>query len=103
MVDARLVTAGFTIDHLRPAKGDVLRAHARVVRAGRTRVVCPCDLSTVEGEGAATLCAMAQGRIAVPAVPPTDQAGQGAGHATPPHPSRTDGPTGITHRIAPNA
>ncbi len=40
MVDARLVTAGFTIDHLGPAEGDVPRAHARVVRAGRTRVVC---------------------------------------------------------------
>ncbi|MFC4057376.1 hypothetical protein ACFOWE_03675 [Planomonospora corallina] len=35
------------------------------MRAGRTRVVCRCDLSTVDGEGAETLCAVAQGTIAV--------------------------------------
>jgi uncharacterized protein (TIGR00369 family) len=65
VVGARLITAGFTIDYLRPAQGDVLRAEARVVRAGRTRVVCRCDLSTVEGDGTPTLCAVAQGTIAV--------------------------------------
>lgn len=62
---ARLITAGFTIDYLRPAEGVLLRAEARVVRAGRTRVVCRCDLSTVDGEGVETLCAVAQGTIAV--------------------------------------
>ncbi|MGY0060234.1 PaaI family thioesterase [Streptomyces sp. LZ34] len=62
---ARLLTAGFTIDYLRPAAGALLRAEARVVRAGRTRVVCRCDLSTVDGEGMETLCAVAQGTIAV--------------------------------------
>ncbi|ADI08279.1 putative phenylacetic acid degradation protein [Streptomyces bingchenggensis BCW-1] len=62
---ARLLTAGFTIDYLRPAAGTLLRAEARVVRAGRTRVVCRCDLSTVDGGGTATLCAVAQGTIAV--------------------------------------
>ncbi|CCK32573.1 hypothetical protein BN159_8195 [Streptomyces davaonensis JCM 4913] len=62
---AQLITAGFTIDYLRPAKGDVLRAHAQVVRAGRTRVVVRCDLTTVTGDGDATLCAVAQGSIAV--------------------------------------
>ncbi|WAZ27003.1 PaaI family thioesterase [Streptomyces cinnabarinus] len=62
---AHLITAGFTIDYLRPAKGDVLRAHAQVVRAGRTRVVVRCDLTTVTGDGDATLCAVAQGSIAV--------------------------------------
>lgn len=65
VVGARLITAGFTIDYLRPAQGAVLRAHAQVVRAGRTRVVVRCDLSTVEGDGEATLCAVAQGTIAV--------------------------------------
>lgn len=69
---ARLLTAGFTIDYLRPAAGTLLRAEARVVRAGRTRVVCRCDLSTVDGEGTASLCAVAQGTISVmaPAEPP---------------------------------
>ncbi|MER7791583.1 PaaI family thioesterase [Streptomyces sp. NPDC097640] len=62
---ARLITAGFTIDYLRPAEGVLLRAEAHVVRAGRTRVVCRCDLSTVDGAGAETLCAVAQGTIAV--------------------------------------
>ncbi|MFV2172889.1 PaaI family thioesterase [Actinomadura sp. LOL_016] len=61
----RLVTAGFAIDYLRPARGPLLRAHARVVRAGRTRVVCRCDVSTVDADGAETLCAVAQGTAAV--------------------------------------
>ncbi|MBC7274337.1 MAG: PaaI family thioesterase [Streptomyces sp.] len=62
---ARLITAGYTIDYLRPADGVLLRAHARVVRAGRTRVVSRCDLTTVAADGAETLCAVAQGSIAV--------------------------------------
>ena len=60
-----LITAGFTIDYLRPADGDVLRAQAYVVRVGRTRVVCRCDLHSVDGDGVQTLCAVAQGSIAV--------------------------------------
>lgn len=62
-----LTTAGFTIDYLRPADGATLRAHAHVVRAGRTRVVCRCELHTVDAEGVQTLCAVAQGTVAVPA------------------------------------
>ncbi|MEU1273175.1 PaaI family thioesterase [Streptomyces sp. NPDC005799] len=60
-----LITSGFTIDYLRPATGEILRAHAQVMRAGRTRIVCRCDLTTVGGAGARTLCAVAQGNIAV--------------------------------------
>ena len=63
---ARVLTAGFTIDYLRPGTGTVLRADARVVRAGRTGVVCRCDLFTVAADdGTRTLCAVAQGTIAV--------------------------------------
>ncbi|MFC5185922.1 PaaI family thioesterase [Actinomadura harenae] len=62
---ANLVTAGFSIDYLKPALGETLRARAEVVRAGRTRVVCRCDISTVDGDGVETLCAVAQGSIAV--------------------------------------
>ncbi|GGS43729.1 PaaI family thioesterase [Actinokineospora fastidiosa] len=62
---ANLVTSGLSIDYLRPATGRTLRAHARVVRAGRTRVVCRCDISTVDDAGTETLCAVAQGTIAV--------------------------------------
>ncbi|MER6346985.1 PaaI family thioesterase [Streptomyces sp. NPDC001595] len=63
---ARLITSGYTIDYLRPAVGTLLRARASVVRAGRTRVVCRCDLATVDDTGVETLCAVAQGTIAVP-------------------------------------
>lgn len=60
-----VMTAGFTIDFLRPAKGETLRARARVIRAGRTRAVCRCDLTTLDADGTQTLCAVAQGTIAV--------------------------------------
>ncbi|MFI7209348.1 PaaI family thioesterase [Micromonospora aurantiaca (nom. illeg.)] len=60
-----LLTAGYTIDFLRPARGEVLRALAQVVRPGRTRVVCRCDLFMVDSNGNQTLCAVAQGTIAI--------------------------------------
>jgi uncharacterized protein (TIGR00369 family) len=66
VVGARVLTAGFTIDYLRPAQGELLRAHAQVVRAGRSRVVCRCDLIMVRDDGTEALCAVAQGTIAVP-------------------------------------
>ncbi|RSN51329.1 PaaI family thioesterase [Actinomadura sp. WAC 06369] len=66
VVGTRLITAGFTIDYLRPAHGTLLRAHARIVRAGRTRVVCRCDIAAVAADGTERLCAAAQGTIAVP-------------------------------------
>ncbi|MFF1292391.1 MULTISPECIES: PaaI family thioesterase [unclassified Streptomyces] len=65
VVGPGLITSGFTIDYLRPATGEILRAHAQVVRAGRTRVVSRCDVSTVDADGRRTLCAVAQGNIAV--------------------------------------
>ena len=63
---ARLLTAGYTIDYLRPARGAVLRARAEVVRAGRSRVVCRCDVVVVDEAGVVTLCAVAQGSVSIP-------------------------------------
>lgn len=62
---ARVMTSGFTIDYLRPAAGELLRARAEVVRAGRVRVVCRCDLFTVDAAGVESLCAAAQGNVTV--------------------------------------
>ncbi|MEU3306108.1 PaaI family thioesterase [Nocardiopsis sp. NPDC006832] len=67
---ASVLTTGFTIDYLRPATGTVLRSHGRVVRSGRSRVVCRCDLFAVDEEGVETLCAVAQGTISV--IPPSN-------------------------------
>ncbi|MET7478371.1 PaaI family thioesterase [Streptomyces sp. NPDC005648] len=72
VVGPGVITSGFTIDYLRPATGAVLRADAQVVRAGRTRVVCRCEVATVDGGGVRTLCAVAQGNVAV-----TEPAGAG--------------------------
>lgn len=60
-----LLTAGFTIDYLRPAVGLILRARATVVQAGRSRATCRCDVYTVDTGGAETLCAAAQGTAIV--------------------------------------
>ena len=58
-----VVTAGFTINFLRPAKGDFLVARAMVVHRGRTQAVCRCDVFVSE-DGVERLCAAAQGTIA---------------------------------------
>ncbi|MFD4603854.1 PaaI family thioesterase [Streptomyces sp. NPDC058464] len=60
---SRPLTAGFTIDYVRPAQGVLLRARAHVIRAGRTRAVSRCDLTTVAADGAVALCAVAQGAV----------------------------------------
>jgi len=60
-----LLTAGFTIDYLRPAVGEVLRARAVVVRAGRSGATCRCDLYTVDEGREPVLCAAAQGSARV--------------------------------------
>ncbi|CCG01684.1 PaaI family thioesterase [Blastococcus saxobsidens] len=64
-----VLTAGFSIDYVRPAVGTILRAHARVINAGRSRIICRCDLSTVDHDGAERLCAVTQGAISVVETP----------------------------------
>ena len=58
-----VVTSGFTINFLRPARGDFLIARAKVVHGGRTQAVCRCDVFVSE-DGVERLCAIAQGTIA---------------------------------------
>ncbi|MEU9503026.1 PaaI family thioesterase [Streptomyces sp. NPDC048196] len=56
-----LVTGGFSIQYLRPARGRTLRARAEVVHAGRRQAVCRCDLTVLAADGTERLCAVAQG------------------------------------------
>ncbi len=55
---------------MRPARGRTLRARAQVVQAGRRQAVCRCELTVLDGEGAETVCAVAQG-TAMPLNGPT--------------------------------
>lgn len=58
-----VVTGGYTIDFLRPAKGERLRAKGSVVKAGKRQVVVRADV-WAESEGAAPVhVAVAQATI----------------------------------------
>lgn len=59
-----IVTSGFKINYLRPARGEQLAARAHVVHAGRSQAVCRCDI-LVLSEGEEVLCAVAQGTISL--------------------------------------
>ena len=63
VLGSAVVTSGFTINFLRPARGDFLIARATVVHGGRTQAVCRCDVFVSE-DGVERLCATAQGTIA---------------------------------------
>ena len=58
-----VVTSEFKINYLRPAIGDALVARASVLYAGKTQIVCRCDVFAVTGSEE-KLCATAQGTIA---------------------------------------
>ncbi|MFI8288752.1 PaaI family thioesterase [Streptomyces sp. NPDC085614] len=60
---AAVLTAGFSIQYVRPAVGVTLVARAAVVHAGRRQAVVRCDLLTVDAAGEETLCAVAQGTV----------------------------------------
>lgn len=56
----KVLTAGVSIDYLRPAREGVLSATAQVVHASRRVAVCRADLRVV---GDSRLCAVAHGRV----------------------------------------
>ncbi|MEW1902338.1 MULTISPECIES: PaaI family thioesterase [unclassified Streptomyces] len=58
-----VLTAGYTIDYVRPAVGAVLRARATVLHASRRQAVVRCELLTADEGGTETLCALAQGTV----------------------------------------
>jgi uncharacterized protein (TIGR00369 family) len=58
-----ILTSGFSIDYLRPAKGIRLVAEAQVLYSGRRRAACRCDLRVVGEDGTMTLSAAAQGSV----------------------------------------
>lgn len=60
---ATLVTAGFTVDYLRPARGIRLQADAAIVRAGTGVAVVRCDVHSIDEAGVSTWCAVGQGRV----------------------------------------
>jgi uncharacterized protein (TIGR00369 family) len=59
-----LLTAGFSIDYVRPGQGSVLRAEANVVSSSRSRATCRCDVYTVDADRR-QLVAVAQGTVVV--------------------------------------
>ncbi|RFU86585.1 PaaI family thioesterase [Streptomyces triticagri] len=61
-----VLTAGFSIQYVRPARGTLLTARAEVVHAGRRQAVVRCDLVMTgadDAEDGGTLCAVAQGTV----------------------------------------
>ncbi len=66
-----VVTSEFKINYLRPAQGDALVARASVVYAGKSQIVCRCDIYAIDGDDE-KLCASAQGTIAALGAPAAD-------------------------------
>ncbi|MDI3417481.1 PaaI family thioesterase [Streptomyces luteolus] len=58
-----VLTGGFSIQYVRPARGRTLVARAEVVHSGRRQAVVRCDLVTVDDAGEEKLCAVAQGTV----------------------------------------
>ena len=59
-----VLTGGFTVTYLRPARGGRLRARATVTDATRRQAVTRCEIYC-DSEGSSTLCAVAQGTVRV--------------------------------------
>ena len=60
-----VVGAEYKVNLLSPAAGTALLAYGYVLKPGRRLIVCRADISSVDAEGQDTLCAIAQGAMAV--------------------------------------
>ena len=63
VLGAAVLTAGMTIDYVRPGRDGTLSARAQVVHATRRQAVCRCEIVEVAPDGAESLCAVAQGTV----------------------------------------
>jgi uncharacterized protein (TIGR00369 family) len=61
----QVLTAGFTVDFLRPIEGCLVLAVAEVVDATTGSAICRCSISSVSASGDIAVCAYAQGTIRV--------------------------------------
>ena len=62
---ANVVGAEYKINLLSPGRGTPLLARGAVVRPGQKLIVCRADIVALDEDGAETLCAIAQGAMAV--------------------------------------
>ena len=59
-----VLTSGFSIDYVAAARdGVTLRATAELVHASHRKATAHCRIEAVDADGAATLCAVAQGSV----------------------------------------
>ena len=63
-LEGRVVTGGYKINYIRPARGDALVARAKAISSGKTQSVTRCEIYAVT-HGTERLCAAAQGTITV--------------------------------------
>lgn len=66
-----VVGAEYKVNLLSPADGIALLAYGHVVKPGRRLIVCRADISSLDAQGQSTLCAIAQGAMAVVPSSPT--------------------------------
>lgn len=70
---ANVVGAEYKINLLSPGRGTALLARGVVVKPGRRLIVCRADVVALGENGAETLCAIAQGAMAVVEPPAADK------------------------------
>lgn len=63
VLGAAVLTAGVTVDYVRPGREGILSARAVVAHATRRQAVCRCEVVEVAPDGTESVCAVAQGTI----------------------------------------